>query len=65
MFKTEEAKNLVTEMKDLSKKATQLSDQMQNLGADLQKSFGAVGDSGATRLLQQAKVFAGELVHKA
>jgi hypothetical protein len=65
MFKTEEAKNLATEMKDLSKKATQLSDQMQNLGADLQKRFGAVGDSGATRLLQQAKVFAGELVHKA
>jgi len=63
--KTSEAKNLASEIKDLVKKATSLSNDMQNLGAKWQKSFGAVGDSGATRLLQNAKVFAGELVHKA
>jgi len=42
-----------------------LSGDMQSFGAALQKSFGAVGDSGAGGLAQDAKVFAGELVHKA
>jgi len=42
-----------------------LSTNMQT-GADaLQKSFGAVGDSAATGLMQTAKVFAGTVAHKA
>jgi len=42
-----------------------LSSNMQNRGASLQKVFGAVGDSGAAGLMQNAKVFAGTLEHKA
>merc|ERR1719316_614673 len=42
-----------------------LSSDMQNFATKLQKSFGAVGDSGASGLAQEAKVFAGTLVHKA
>merc|ERR1719281_1567995 len=42
-----------------------LSDKLQKSGAALQKDFGAVGDSGAAGLAQAAKVFAGELEHKA
>jgi len=47
------------------KTAKGLSKDMQALGEALQKSFGAVGDSGAAGLAQDAKVFAGTLVHKA
>jgi len=51
---------------DLQVKAAKSdSGDMQKAAADLQKRFGAVGDSGATGLLQNAKVFAGELLHKA
>jgi len=42
-----------------------LSSDMQDMGAKLQKTFGAVGDSGASGLMQAAKVSAGTLVHKA
>lgn len=42
-----------------------LSSEMQGASADLQKRFGAVGDSGATGLMQAAKVFAGDLTYKA
>jgi hypothetical protein len=42
-----------------------LSGDMQGMGAKLQEAFGAVGDSAATGLMQDAKVFAGTLVHKA
>ena len=42
-----------------------LSGDMQSMGAKLQKTFGAVGDSGASGLMQDAKVSAGTLVHKA
>jgi len=59
------AKEMVSEMGGLVKLAKGLSSEMQKMGAKLQKQFGAVGDSGATALLQNAKVFAGELVHKA
>merc|ERR1719169_32022 len=45
--------------------AKKLSTKMQDTGAKLQKTFGAVGDSGAAGLMQDAKVFAGTLVHKA
>jgi len=41
------------------------SDNMQKTAAALQKSFGAVGDSGAGGLMQAAKQSAGTLVHKA
>jgi len=33
------------------------------MAASLQKSFGAVGDSGASGLMQDAKVYAGILEH--
>jgi hypothetical protein len=52
-------------MRSAVKKANALSDDMQNMAADLQKSLGAVGDSGAANLMQDAKVWAGELVHTA
>jgi len=41
------------------------SSDMQNTGDKLQEAFGQVGDSGATGLAQDAKVFSGTLVHKA
>jgi hypothetical protein len=41
------------------------STNMQNTAVELQKIFGAVGDSGAGGLMQSAKVFAGELLHQA
>jgi len=44
--------------------ANGLSSNMQNRGASLQKVFGAVGDSGAAGLCQNAKVSAGTLKHK-
>merc|ERR1719171_1442614 len=47
------------------KNAEGLSKDMQSMGAKLQKTFGAVGDSGASGLMQDTKVFAGELEHKA
>merc|ERR1719183_2594962 len=47
------------------KTAKGLSDDMQKQGAAGQKTFGAVGDSGAAGLMQKAKVSAGTLVHKA
>jgi len=47
------------------KKAKSLSADMQKDATALQKSFGAVGDSGATGLMQTAKQAAGDLVHAA
>jgi len=46
------------------KLASDLSKQMQGAADKLQKSFGKVGDSAATDLMQEAKVFAGKLIHK-
>jgi len=48
-----------------AKTATTLSKNMQSGATALQKSFGGVGDSAATGLMQQAKVAAGKLVHGA
>jgi hypothetical protein len=59
------AGSLKSSMDAKVKAAKGLSTDMQNMGAKLQKSFGAVGDSGASGLMQDAKVFAGTLVHKA
>jgi len=42
-----------------------LSEDMQTSSTKLQESFGQVGDSATTNLLQSAKVFAGELLHTA
>jgi hypothetical protein len=47
------------------KTATGLSSTMQDMAASLQKSFGAVGDSGVSGLMQDAKVYAGTLEHTA
>lgn len=52
-------------MDSSTQKATQLSKDMQKAGAALQKSFGGVGDSAASNLMQQAKASAGKLVHSA
>merc|ERR1719463_382393 len=59
------AGSLAATMNGKVKDAKGYSKDMQSLGEALQTSFGAVGDSGATGLAQKAKVFAGELVHKA
>ena len=59
------ASALKADMDAKVKTAKGLSTDMQNMGAKLQKSFGAVGDSGAAGLSQEAKGFAGPLVHKA
>merc|ERR1719316_2244523 len=57
------AKTMESMMQSAVKKATQLSNDMQNTAATLQKSLGAVGDSAAANLMQEANVFAGTLVH--
>jgi len=59
------AKTLESMMRSSVKKANYLSKDMQNTAATLQKSLGAVGDSGAANLMQEAKVFAGVLSHTA
>jgi len=59
------ASSLKSSMDAKVKTAKGLSDDMQNQGAAGQKTFGAVGDSGAAGLMQKAKVSAGTLVHKA
>jgi hypothetical protein len=59
------AGSLKADMDSKVKIAKGLSDKLQKSGAALQKDFGAVGDSGAAGLAQAAKVFAGDLVHKA
>jgi len=62
-------RNTASYMKSLlhgqNKHMVELSDHMQDFGAELQKTFGTVGDSGATGLAQDAKVFAGTLAHHA
>jgi len=59
------ADTLAKTMDKNTAKAKSLSDDMQKNAAALQKSFGAVGDSGATGLMQAAKVAAGKLVEAA
>jgi len=55
------AGTLEASMSGKSKKAKTAAGNMQSAAAALQKTFGAVGDSGATGLMQDAKVFAGEI----
>merc|ERR1740138_348517 len=59
------ASSLKADMDAKVKNAKGLSKAMQTMGAAVQKSFGAVGDSGASGLAQDAKVFAGKLEHSA
>merc|ERR1719253_1470286 len=59
------ASSLKADMDAKVKIAEDLSGSLQSGGAALQKSFGAVGDSGAAGLAQKMKVFAGTLEHKA
>jgi hypothetical protein len=59
------AGSLKSDMDAKVKTAKKLSKGMQTFGEALQKRFGAVGDSGATGLAQDAKVFAGTFEHKA
>merc|ERR1719198_4069 len=59
------AGGLKASMDSKVKAAKGFSSDLQSAGVSLQKSFGQVGDSGATGLAQKAKVFAGTVVHKA
>merc|ERR1719392_76318 len=59
------AGGLKASMDSKVKAAKGFSGDLQSAGEALQKSFGQVGDSGATGLAQAAKVFAGTVVHKA
>jgi threonine/homoserine/homoserine lactone efflux protein len=63
--RSDTASSLKSDMDAKVKTAKGLSKDMQGLAEDLQKIFGAVGDSGASGVAQDAKVFAGELEHKA
>merc|ERR1719181_324661 len=55
------ASSLKAEMEAKAGLAKELSAGLQGAGDLLQKSFGAVGDSGAANVAQNAKVFAGKL----
>jgi hypothetical protein len=62
---SEKASAVISEMIAKVKVAKEHSQDMQQGADTLQKSFGAVGDSAATKLMQDAKDFAGTLVHRA
>jgi hypothetical protein len=64
-LKVDVAKTMENMMHSATKKATDMSKDMQNLATELQKSLGAVGDSGAANLMQEAKMWAGDLIHSA
>jgi hypothetical protein len=55
------ATTLAGDMKSQAKTASDLSKDMQKAGASLQKSFGNVGDTAASGLMQKAKEFAGKI----
>jgi len=59
------AKEVKKDLEAQEKLASDLSKQMQGAADKLEKSFGQVGDSAATDLMQEAKVFAGKLIQKA
>jgi hypothetical protein len=59
------AASLKAEMDSKEKSVAALSKDMQATAEYLQKSLGAVGDSAASGLAQDAKVFAGTLEHAA
>jgi len=59
------ASALKSDMDAKVKTAKGLSADMQKGAETLQASFGAVGDSATTGLMQSAKLFAGTVVHKA
>jgi len=59
------ATELAGEMDKKAKTGTTLSKNMQKGADSLQKALGAVGDTAAAGLMQQAKVAAGKLVHAA
>merc|ERR1719161_2426053 len=68
----EDMKAAVEIATDLSSKMTEIgadalaeAEDMQNAAADLQSTFGSAGDPTASNLMQEAKVFAGELQHTA
>jgi hypothetical protein len=59
------ASSLQADMDAKVKVAEGLSATMQSMGAQLQTSFGAVGDSEASGLMQETKQYAGTLEHAA
>jgi hypothetical protein len=63
--RTDAAMSLKATIDAKAGEAKGISSFMQGMSENLQKSFGAVGDSGATSHAQAGKVFAGKLVHKA
>jgi len=56
-----EARTLKSSIGSKMYEAGNAARRMQSTAAALQKTFGAVGDSAATGLMQDAKVFAGEI----
>jgi hypothetical protein len=65
LTETNKAHNMQAGLDHDAELANILSHDVQDCGDVLQKSFGAVGDSGAASHAQAAKVFAGTLVHTA
>jgi len=59
------AGSLSAEMDSKARNAKKISNAMQSMGEMMQKVAGQVGDSGASGQAQDAKVFAGKIVHKA
>jgi len=62
--RSDTASDLKSSLNSKANGVHKLSSAMQHMGVKLQKDFGAVGDSGAAGLMQDAKVFAGTLEHK-
>jgi len=59
------ASAVADEVGSAAKETTGVGEGMQEAADTLQKAFGAAGDPVAAALFQEAKVFAGELVHAA
>lgn len=59
------ASAVADEVGPAAKETTGVGEGMQEAGDTLQKAFGAAGDPVAAALFQEAKVFAGELIHAA
>eukprot|EP00747_Dinoflagellata_sp_TGD_P109858 gnl/TRDRNA2_/TRDRNA2_170803_c1_seq1.p1 gnl/TRDRNA2_/TRDRNA2_170803_c1~~gnl/TRDRNA2_/TRDRNA2_170803_c1_seq1.p1 ORF type:complete len:504 (-),score=152.36 gnl/TRDRNA2_/TRDRNA2_170803_c1_seq1:40-1371(-) len=63
--KKDKASDLESQMKKDVEKAEGLSDAMQESGEEGQKTFGKAGDPAASDLMQDAKIFAGTVMHTA
>jgi len=57
------ASKVLEELKKLASKVMESGQSMQSMAGTLQKSFGAVGDTVASDLMQSAKKYAGVVLH--